>query len=179
MLHIFLADGFEEIEALATVDILRRCGIDVQMVSTTGKRLITGAHGIPVMSDALLRRSEYADCDGIILPGGMPGAKNLLQSEALRKALLSHAAERKLIAAICAAPIVLGLNGLLKGRRATCYPGFEEDLREAECTGRPVEEDGNIITAYGPAAARDFAAAIARRFVPDETVDRVLHDMMY
>lgn len=177
MLHLFLADGFEEIEALTTLDILRRCGLEVQTVSITGKRLIHGAHGIPVMVDSLFRYSGVNTSDGIILPGGMPGAKNLLAYDGLKKALLNHDRRGGLIAAICAAPMVLGRANLLVGKRATCYPGFEDYLSGATITGQLVEEDANIITGKGPGASVAFAFAIARHFVSDEVVKKVQADM--
>ena len=132
MLHIFIADGFEEIEALTTIDILRRCGIEVATVSVTGTRLIKGSHGIPVMVDTVFRKGEISQSQGLILPGGMPGAQNLSLHEGLRKSLIAHNLRETLIAAICAAPMVLGRRDLLNGRRATCYPGFEHELRGAQ-----------------------------------------------
>ena len=179
MIHIFLADGFEEIEALATVDVLRRCGLTVTMVSATGTRLIHGAHQIPVMADSVFRKNELVDSEALILPGGMPGAKNLLDHEGLRKLLVAHNEEKRLIAAICAAPMVLGQHGLLQGRRATCYPGFENQLTGATVLSDYVVEDGNIITGKGPAAAVDFACAIAARFVSAARVEEVRKGMLF
>lgn len=112
MLHIVLADGFEEIEALATIDILRRCGLEVQIISVTGKRLMVGAHNIPVQADTLLRVSDMNQTEGIILPGGMPGASTLAASDCLRKAIRAAYRSGKLLAAICAAPMVLGQIGI-------------------------------------------------------------------
>ncbi len=178
MLHIFLADGFEEIEALATMDILRRCGLEVQTVSITGKRLITGAHGISTMVDSLYRYSGVSSSECIILPGGMPGAKNLMAYDGLRKTIINHNKGNRLIAAICAAPMILGQLGLLAGKRATCYPGFEDYLTDAVITGKLVEESNNIITGKGPGAVTEFAFAIARHFVSEEVVKKVQSDMM-
>lgn len=178
MLHLFLAEGFEEIEALTTLDILRRCGLDVQTVSITGKRLIRGAHGIPVMVDCLFRYSGVADSECIILPGGMPGAKNLMAYDGLKKALVNHDRRGKLLAAICAAPIVLGQINILSGKRATCYPGFEEYLNGAFISTEMVEEDENVITGKGPAAAVPFAFTIARHFVSDDVIKKVQDDML-
>ncbi|RRD75675.1 DJ-1/PfpI family protein [Alloprevotella sp. OH1205_COT-284] len=178
MLHIFIADGFEEIEALTTIDILRRCGIEVTTVSVTGTRLIRGAHGVPLMVDTVFRKGETTKSQGLILPGGMPGAKNLSLHEGLRKSLLFHNERRTLIAAICAAPMILGKRDLLVGRRATCYPGFEQELRGAIYVDSPVCEDGNIITAKGPAYATDFAFAIAARFVDSSTLAQVKTSML-
>ncbi len=178
MLHVILADGFEETEAFTTVDILRRCGLPVQIVSITGKRLICGAHGISTMADNIFRHSGVTGSEGIILPGGMPGAENLLAFEGLRKALVAQNLRHRLIAAICAAPMVLGRLNILEGRRATCYPGFEEHLKNALITSAMVEVDGNIITARGPAAVTDFAFVIAARFVPPSVTAGVRHDML-
>lgn len=179
MLHLFLAEGFEEIEALATLDILRRCGIEVVTVSITGKRLIHGAHDIPIMADSLFRRSAIENSDGIILPGGMPGARNLMVYDGLRKALVAHDKQGKLIAAICAAPMILGRTGLLAGRCATCYPGFEQYLENAELSLDAVVEDGNIITGKGPAAAVEFAFTIARHYVDEEVIGKVRNSMLF
>jgi DJ-1 family protein len=179
MLHIFLADGFEEIEALTTIDILRRCGLEVQIVSVAGTRLIHGSHDMSIMAETVFRKSEIYKSNGVILPGGMPGARNLLIHEGLRKALLYHHDCKNLIAAICAAPMVLGKHGILKQRRATCYPGFEQELEGAELVNDLVVEDGHIITAKGPRAAAEFAFAIAARFVDATTVARVKADMLF
>lgn len=179
MIHVILADGFEEIEAITVIDILRRCNLDVQTVSISGKRLVTGAHNLPFMVDAVFRFSSIGESDCIVLPGGMPGAENLATCQHLRRALLKQDAANKLIAAICAAPMVLGRHGILRDRKATCYPGFEHYLPEGAYTGEPVTQDTNIITAFGPAAATDFAFAIARRLVPDEVVNKVRQGMLF
>lgn len=179
MLHIFIAEGFEEIETFTTIDILRRCGLEVTLVSITGTRLIRGAHGIPVMVDTVFRRSELLKSMGLILPGGMPGAKNLSLHDGLAKLLNHHAPLRTLIAAICAAPKILGARGLLRGRRATCYPGFENELEGSILSNEMVVEDDNFITARGPAAAVDFAFAIAARFVDGGTLARVKSEMLF
>lgn len=174
-----LADGFEEIEALATLDVLRRCGLMVNLISITGTRLVEGAHGLAVMTDNVFRQTKLAESDAIILPGGMPGAKNLLDCEGLRKVLVAYNEQGGLIAAICAAPMVLGQHGLLHERRATCYPGFEDKLVGATVVDDYVVEDGNIITGKGPAAAIDFACAIAARFVSAERVAQVREGMLF
>lgn len=179
MIHLFLADGFEEIEALATLDILRRCGLRVTTISCSGARSVMGAHNIPVMTDNVFRAGELAESEALILPGGMPGAKNLLEHDGLRKLLLNHNERGGLIAAICAAPMVLGQHGLLKGKHATCYPGFEEKLAGANVSADYVVCDGNIITGKGPAAAKDFAFAIAARFVGADRIEEVKAGMLY
>ena len=178
MLHVFLANGFEEIEALATVDVLRRVGLEVQTVSITETRTVRGAHGIPVQVDALLRRNSLLSSDGFILPGGMPGAKNLMACEALKRAIIAHHQSGKLIAAICAAPIVLANAGILMDKKVTCYPGFEEQLKGAIVKNDMVVTDGNIITGKGPGAVLPFAFAIAKQFVRKPVIDKVKYGML-
>lgn len=176
---LFLADGFEEIEALATVDVLRRAGVQVTKVSINPTGLVTGAHGIPVMADVLFEQAQYADADMLILPGGMPGAANLDAHEGLRRLITAHAEAGKWLAAICAAPMVYGHMGLLSGRKATCYPGFEGELAGAAYTAAPVEKDGNIITGKGPAVVLPFAYALAEVLVGGEIVAQVKAGMLY
>ncbi len=173
MLHVILADGFEEIEAFTTIDILRRCGISVTTVSITGKRVVTGAHNIRIMADGLFRQSAVTSSECIILPGGMPGVINLYACEGLKKVLRSHVSHGRLTAAICAAPIVLGRLNLLNNHRVTCYPGCENDLYGAKYTGATVEADATFITANGPGAAMAFAFAITRRFATPSVIKRV------
>ena len=176
---LFLADGFEEIEALATVDVLRRAGVQVTTVSINPAGLVTGAHGIPVMADVLFEQAQYADADMLILPGGMPGAANLDAHEGLRRLITAHAEAGKWLAAICAAPMVYGHMGLLSGRKATCYPGFEGELDGAAYTAAPVEKDGNIITGKGPAVVLPFAYTLAEVLVGGEIVAQVKAGMLY
>lgn len=148
MIYVFLADGFEELEALAPVDILRRGGCEVKTVGVSGKTAV-GAHNIPVVCDITVE-------EAVILPGGMPGTLNLENSEYVQK-FIDFAAEKGLyIGAICAAPSILGHKGLLKSKKATCFPGFEKDLEGAEFSDVPVVTDGKITTAYGAGAAFDF-----------------------
>lgn len=157
---IFLATGFEETEAVGTIDVLRRGGIDVMISSVTGSKTVTGAHGISIKSDVLFNEMEYNDIDAFVLPGGMPGSSNLNAYIPLKELLISKYKEEKIIAAICAAPLVLGGLGLLKGRSVTCYPGFESKLIGATPSGGPVEVDGNIITGKGPGLVFHFGLAI-------------------
>ncbi len=179
MIHLFLATGFEEIEALTVLDILKRCKLEVMVVSVTGTRLIRGAHDIPVMADCLFRKSIVEESDGLILPGGMPGAKNLMLHDGLRKALIAHSQKGTIIAAICAAPMVLGKYGLVRGRRATCEPGVEKELTVAVLVDEMVVTDDNIITAKGPSAAMDFAFTLAGRFVDRQMIARLRYDMCF
>ena len=157
---VFIADGFEEIEALTSVDLLRRGGVEVETVSVGGGLLREGAHRVTVTCDRELTAGALEGADMLVLPGGWPGAENLCREPLLRRALPAFAGQGKWIGAICAAPYALGDLGLLRGKKATCYPGFEEYLAGAEFTGALVEKDGNIITGRGPGAATEFALAL-------------------
>ncbi len=168
--YVFFADGFEEMEAFASVDILRRAGLNVTMVSVTSGEIVTGAHHIPVLCDKNIENCDFFDAELLLLPGGLPGATTLAECEALGKLLERAAGEGKNIAAICAAPMVLGKLGLLKGKKATCYPGFEKYLEGAEYTAAMVEKDGNIITGKGPGAAIKFALAVVEHLLGREKV---------
>lgn len=155
---LFLIDGFEEIEALTTVDILRRADIDVRTVSLTGKQQVTGGHNIPVIADVLFDAVDIAAADMLIIPGG---TVQYNEHTGLKAALPPFVAAGKKVAAICAAPMVLGNLGLLAGKKATCYPGFEQYLQDAQLqSGAAVVVDGNIITGRGPGLAIDFALQI-------------------
>ena len=174
---ILLAEGFEEIEALGTVDVLRRLKVPVRTAGLTGIQ-VTGAHGIICHADTTLDEAADDDFAAVVLPGGLPGATNLLASEAVRKVLQKTAAAGGVTAAICAAPIVLAAAGLLKGRRFTMYPGFDSYLNGAVPTTALVEVDGSVITGKGPGATCLFAARIAEVLgVAPEAVDAVLSGM--
>ena len=157
---VFLANGFEEMEATGTVDILRRGGVEVQTVSITNDAHVTGAHGMEYIADTVFDVCDFADVDALILPGGMPGSNNLNECEPLKALLLEHYGKGKTVAAICAAPLVLGGLGLLKGRKATCYPSFEPTLIGATPTGEAVEIDGNVVTGKGPGLVFNFGLAL-------------------
>ncbi len=159
MVYVFLAEGFEEMEALAPIDILRRAGLSVQTVGI-GSREITGAHGVMFMADIADDAFTPDDMEAVVLPGGMPGTKNLEASRAVSAALNCAVRENVVVAAICAAPSILGHKGLLQGKRATCYPGFESELHGAEITCESVVVDGRFITARGAGVALDFAFAL-------------------
>ena len=157
MVYVFLAEGFEELEALAPVDILRRGGIEVKTVGI-GSKTVVGAHGIPVVCDLNEEEATINDeiC-AVILPGGMPGTLNLQKNDTVNK-FIDYASEKNLIiSAICAAPLILGQKGLLKGRAATCFNGFEDELIGADVKCEAVVRDGNIITSWGAGAAYEFA----------------------
>ncbi len=163
--YVFFADGFEEIEALTTIDTLRRAGVNVQIVSVTPDEIVVGAHDISVLCDVNFVNCDFRDAAMLVLPGGMPGAATLDSHIGLHKQLIKFAENNQPIAAICAAPMVLGKLGLLKGRKATCYPGFEQYLEGAECINELVVKDGNIITGLGPGAAMPFALALVKELV--------------
>lgn len=157
---VFLADGFEEIEAITPIDILRRAGIEVITVSISSTNEVSGKHNITVITDCLFTEADFTDNDLLLLPGGMPGTKNLEVHNGLKKLLLKQAEKGKKIAAICAAPSILGKIGLLEGEKATCYPGFEDQLLGAILSEEKVVESGNIITAKGAGVAIEFALKI-------------------
>ena len=179
MIYMFFANGFEEIEALATVDILRRCEFDVKMVNIDPTDISIGAHDIPVLTDSTFTDEEFNDIDAIILPGGLPGAQFLMECDPLCDLIKTAHAEGKLIAAICAAPMVLGHCQILKNKRVTCYPGVESQLKDAVYTGKKVEVDGNIVTGCGPAAAPEFAFEIARQLGKAAVAEQVKAAMQF
>ena len=177
-IFVFLADGFEEIEAITPIDVLRRAGLNVQTVSVMDKQTVSGAHGIPVVADKMFADIHLEDAEMLLLPGGLPGATNLDAHQGLSNMILAFASEGKALAAICAAPLVFGNRGLLQGKKATCYPGFESYLTGAEYTAALVEIDGNFITAKGPGAAMDFAFAIVEKYCGIEKVNELKSGMM-
>ncbi len=178
-IYVFLANGFEEIEAVAPIDILRRAELPVKTVSTTGTLTVPGAHGIPVVADMLFEEVNEREAEMLILPGGMsPGAADLDAHEGVDKLVRSFADADKPVSAICAAPFILGKRNLLRGRKATCYPGFESYLEGADYTAALVEVDGNFITGKGPGAAIDFAFAIVEKYCGCEKVKELKQGMM-
>lgn len=178
MIFVHLAEGFEEIEAITIADVVRRGGIEAKLVSVTGNRIVKGAHGIEIASDLLMEEADYAGCDMIALPGGMPGAHNLRDNKELCRQIAKFDAEGKALAAICAAPLVFGSLGILCGRKATIYPGLEEQLGGAEYIPFPVVRDGNIITAQGPSSAMNFGIAIVKYFKGEEAGDLVAKGLL-
>ncbi|MBE6647778.1 MAG: DJ-1/PfpI family protein [Ruminococcaceae bacterium] len=174
MIYMFLADGFEEVEALCPLDILRRAGLEVTTVGIGGKDVIRGAHGIIVHADIPDVMYRDSSPDMLILPGGMPGSKNLDESRIVDSALRAASRKGAYLAAICAAPMVLGKRGYLEGKRAVCFPGFEEYLTGATVdVESTVVRDGNIITAKGMGAAFDFGLELVRCFKDDGTAEKV------
>ena len=173
MVYVFLAGGFEEVEALAPVDFLRRCDLDVTVVGIGGE-YITGSHGITVKADiADCNLDTHEDATAIILPGGMPGTSNLDASPSVELALELAAAKDAYLCAICAAPLVLGKRGYLKGKRATCFPGFEEYLEGATLSKARVVTDGRTVTAAGMGVAMEFGLALVALLQGKEAAERL------
>ena len=179
MVYVHLADGFEEIEALTIIDLLRRAEIEMETVSITGRLPVNGSHGVKVIADILFEDAAYGNCDFIVLPGGLPGAENLAAHDGLREKILSFNNQGKGLAAICAAPLVFGRAGILKGKKATCYPGFEGELTGAELLTDIVVQDQGIITSRGPATAMPFALAIIESIKGKETADEIAEGLLY
>ncbi len=177
--YVFFAEGFEEIEGLTVVDMLRRVQIETVMVSVGETKTVTGAHGIAVLTDGVFTEYTYEDGIMAVLPGGMPGTNHLMAHEGLKDVLCTYQKEKKYLAAICAAPSVLGQHGLLEGRHATCYPGFEEKLLGATPLKDAVVMDGNVITSKGMGTAIAFGAALVSVLAGEEKADELLKSIQY
>ena len=179
-IYLFLADGFETVEALAPVDVMRRADIEVITVSIMKRKEVFSAQDVTVLADTLFEDvCNFDDAEAYVLPGGGVGTDNLSAHEPLRALLTEAHSKGKLVAAICAAPMVLGRTGILKGRKATCYPGCESDLFGATYTATPVEQDGNVITACGPGVSFDFGFTIVERLCGREVVDTLRSQMQF
>ena len=166
---IFMADGVEEVEALSVVDLVRRAGITIDMVSIMGKKSIDGSHGIVIEADKLIEDISFDDYDGLVCPGGLKGTNNLKADDRVAELIRKFFNEKKLVSAICAAPTVLGAAGVLEGKNATCYPGCEDGLTGANKLTDKVVKDGNLITSRGMGTAIDFGLAIVEYFT-DEAI---------
>ncbi len=177
MVYIFLADGFEETEAIAPWDVLLRGGKTVKTVGVTGE-YVTGAHNLTVKSDISLDEVCYDSAEMFVLPGGMPGTDNLDKNEKVKELVLKAYNDKKFVGAICAAPMVLGKLGILKGRRATCFPGFEEYLEGATVVRKHTVKDGNVITSIGAGGALEFGFSLLACFDKDKA-DAVRKSMQY
>ena len=175
--NVYLADGFEEVEGLTVVDLLRRVGIETDMVSIMGRKEITGARKIPVLADKLFE--EQDDPDVIVLPGGMPGTLHLKAHEGLADLIRKANKEGKLLAAICAAPTIYGEMGLLEGKNATCYPGMEDKLLGANWQEKPVVVDGNFVTSRGVGTAIAFALTLVTILKDEETAKSLANSIVY
>lgn len=179
MVYVFLAKGFEEVEAIAPVDILRRGGVEVKTVGVTGKR-VSGSHGISINCDITVNEAKLDDLEGIILPGGMPGTTNLEKDETVQK-FVDYCAEKGLIiGAICAAPSILGHKGLLQGKNAVCFRGFEKELSGARILDCPATRDGNIVTGWGAGGALEFGLLYLSAITDnDEFAKKIGRNMRY
>ncbi len=177
-IYIFLGDGFETIEALTSVDVLRRAGADVKTVSIMSGKTVISSHNVPVEADIMLDEAELDDSDMMILPGGLGGTNNIKACKKLIDALITQNEKGKYVCAICAAPSALGVNGILEGRKATVYPGFEAEMKGCKVTGQKVVKDGNIITGMGPGMAMDFAFAILEVVSGKKAVKQVKEGMI-
>lgn len=177
----FLATGFEEMEAIAPIDILRRGGVEVCLVSVTGNKMVRSSHGVNIEADALLEDiANFDDADMMLLPGGMPGSTNLNEHEGVRKVLLEQFESGRLLGAVCAAPLVFASIGILNGKKATIYPGMEAYLiNGAEPTEALVQVDENVTTGAGPVAVLPYAYQLLSYFVPAAEVEKVKEDMLY
>jgi len=175
---VHLAEGFEEIEAVSIIDVLRRAEINVKVVSVSENIEVTGSHGIKIIADQLFNAINYELFDMIILPGGMPGASNLNNHLGLREQILNFHDKKKLLGAICAAPLVFGSLGILKNKKVTCYPGFENQLHGAIATGENIEVADNIITAKGAGVAIDFALKIVELLKGKELATKLAQKMI-
>lgn len=179
MIYFFLADGLEETELIAALDLVKRAGIFAKTVSVTGQKAVTGTHGIIIQADAVIKEVNFDDAEMLVLPGGMPGTKNLENCTLLKEAVLSFAQDGKWLAAICAAPSIFGKLGLLKGKRATCFPGYEKSLKGAEMTDLPAVTDGKIITGKAMGCVFEFGFEIIKALKGEMTAKDVLRGICY
>ena len=177
--YVFLGDGFETVEALGAIDILRRGKIDVCTVSINKERTVTSSHNIPVIADTVFDDNDYSDGVGLLIPGGLKGVENLEAHEGLSKLIDEYNEQEKLLTAICAGPSILGYKGLLNGKKATCYPCFEEELTGAICNQAAVEADGRFITGKGMGVTIEFALAILEYLTDKDTADNVATTTMF
>ncbi len=176
---MLFATGYEEVEALMTVDLLRRGGVEVKMASISDEDMVTGSHGISVEMDCCLGEVDLEMQDAVILPGGMPGTTNLMASKAVQATLQKMNDDGKIVAAICAAPSVLGQCGLLQGKEATCYPGFEDQLIGAKVVEKPVVSDGNMVTSRGLGTAMEFGFRLIEMLVSGEKAEEIRSQIIF
>ena len=176
---VFFANGFEEIEALTVVDILRRANVDLDMVSITGEKKATGSHNITVEMDKLIEEVDFEQTDMIVLPGGMPGTVNLEACEPLMEQVDTFYEKGKYVAAICAAPSILGHRGILKGKSACCFPGWESHLEGADVKTDTVAVDGHVITSRAMGTAIPFALAIIEQLVSKEAALQMKENIVF
>ena len=178
MVYVHLAEGFEEIEALTVVDLLRRANIAVETVSISAGT-VAGAHGISVVTDITIDKADYDNCEMIVLPGGMPGSVNLEECDVLQEQIYRFNEQGKFIAAICAAPMILGHKGLLDGKKAVIYDGMESDLGKAIVANDKAVIDGNFVTGKGPGCAIEFALKIISVLKDEKAADMIKSELLY
>lgn len=176
---VFFAEGFEEVEALTVVDLVRRAGIDTTMVSITGNKKVTGSHGITVAMDELIDDINFSEAQMIVLPGGMPGTRNLEAHDDLMRNVDDYCSSGRYVAAICAAPTILGHRGLLVGKKACCYPGLEDQLQGAEVTKDKVTVADKIITSRGVGTAIPFGLKIVETLIDKDTADNLASAIVF
>lgn len=175
---VHLATGFEDVEAISIIDVLRRAEIDVKTVSITNDKTVVSAQNVPVIADQLFNEADYDNADMIVLPGGIPGAEHLDNHEGLKAQIIKFDQNKKGLAAICAAPMVLGHLGILNEKKAICYPGFENHLKGATITDAPAVEDQHIITGKGPGTALKFALKIVAKLKGEELAQQLQQGML-
>lgn len=176
---VIFADGYEEVEALCVVDLLRRAGVKVSMLALNGEREVTGSHGITFVMDGAFDEIKADEIDAIVLPGGLPGTTNLRNSEELKNFVLKMDEQQKIVSAICAAPTVLNDAGICKGKRVTSYPSFKEEFTESEYLLEAVVEDGNMVTSRGVGTALDFALVLIKKMISDEKAREIKTSIIY
>lgn len=179
MIYVFLATGFEDIEALGFIDVARRAGLPLTTVSVTGEQVVVSSHQVGFVADALFDEVDFSDAALLYLPGGMPGSTNLDAHEGLRTVIQQHYEAGKPLAAICAAPLVYGHMGLLEGLNATCYPGCESELHGATTTGELVVCNGQFFLGKGPAAVLELSYTIVAHFCGQAVADQISAGMLY
>lgn len=175
---VFLAEGFEEVEALTVVDYLRRMDIEVDMVSISGDKKVEGAHGIEVVGNKFINDVNLDEYDGVVMPGGLPGATNLAENDQVIDIVKDFHSEEKLMAAICAGPVVLQKAGIIDGKDFTCFPGFESNISDGNYIEKNTVRDGNIITGKGPALAINFALEIVDYLLGEEKKNDLKKDIL-
>ena len=175
---VFLADGFEEIEAISIIDVLRRANIETITVSISKDKVVTGAHAIPVTADVLFDDCSFDDGKMLVLPGGMPGTTNLKNHKKLGELITQYQHDHKLLGAICAAPSVLGHLGVLQNKKAVCFPGFEDELTGAKVIYEPTMMDGDVITGRGAGVAIHFALVIVEKIKGTDTALNLAKKML-
>ena len=175
----FIANGSEEVEAMIPVDVLRRAGVDIKIISATGELEVTTSHGVRIIADGLVEDTDTSDADLLMIPGGIPGAPTLCEHPLVREKIKAQYDAGKLVSAICAGPMIFGSLGIANGKRCTCYPGFEENLTGAEYTAELVTVDGNVITGEGPAATFPYAYKLCEMLCGAETAKALMDGMMF